>query len=355
MTSAAKIRFCLTAVVCLVASLFCSAQVAAPNLPLFISFQVPNSTDTYPMSVSDSLSVTGYYRDSSQHIHGFVRNSLGEITSFDVPGSLATQPVGIDEAGEIAGIYDVAPGVHRGFIRLPTGQITTFNPAGSVGSTIPTAINASGAVVGMYSTTNVVPPGFGFLRYPNGSIATFGITGSTYVNPQSINTGGEVTGQYFYDGNTQIGGFVRYPNGEITTFDYEQGIVPSGINNTGTVAGWYATTGFHGFVRSAEGELTFFDPPGTLMTQYISINRAGEVAGSYNAKTSTTPSSTLGHGFFRSGDGTIQSFDPPGSVATTPTSINTFGVVAGWYFASTGGAVGFVRMPQADCVCEEPQ
>jgi hypothetical protein len=364
MNSAAKTRFCLTAVVCLLAPLFSSAQATPPaNGPFFISLEVPNSTGTYPMGVNDSLSVAGYYKDASQQIHGFVRLVMGQVTSFDVAGSIMTQPVGINDMGEIAGSYEAASGIQRGFLRLANGTITTFNPSDAQGSTVPTAINASGEIAGVYSTSALTPPSLGFLRYANGSIATFGIAGSTFVNPQSINADGEVTGEYLYDGNTQIGGFVRHANAQITTFHYEQGIVPSGINKNGMVTGWYATTGFHGFLRSAEGVLTSFDPPGTLLTQYISINRAGQVTGSYNVKTSIKPSvkpggstpSILSHGFLRAHDGNMESFDPPGSFQTTPTSINTLGVVTGWYFGSMGQAVGFMRVPQMDCDLVDPQ
>jgi hypothetical protein len=347
-TSFAKIRSCLTAAVCLLAPLFCSAQGSARhNSPFFISFQVPQSTATFPLSINDRLSVTGYYRGADGQLHGFVRHVFGEITSFDVAGSITTLPVGINNAGEITGTYQDAAGVDGGFIRSPEGKITTFNPGGSGGFTTPRAISAGGMVVGQYSTTNSVPPAFGFIRYPDGGMVTFGIAGSTYVNPQSINDAGEITGQYYYQGNTQVGGFVRYPNGEITTFDYAEGIVPLDINQVGTVTGWFGTTGFHGFVRSAKGEITPFDPPGPIQTQYISVSRSGEVAGSY--------SNGLVHGFLRSPQGRILSFDPPGAINTTPTSIDDIGVVTGSYISSSGEMEGFLRIPQFDCDDEDPQ
>jgi hypothetical protein len=347
MTSSAKIQFCLTAAVCMLTPLFCSAQSPArQNGPFFISFQVANSTGTYPLSVNNFLSTTGYYyTGANRQPHAFVRQVFGRVTTFDVPGSINTQPVGINNAGEITGSYQDVAGFDRGFMRSPKGQITTFNPAGSAGSTVPRAINDKGIVVGQYSTTNSYPPGFGFIRYPDGGIVTFGISGSTYVNPQSINDAGEITGQYFYNGNTQVGGFVRYPNGEISTFDTADGIVPLGISEAGTVTGWLATAGLHGFVRSARGVIVPFDPPGTIGTQYVSINRVGEVTGSY----STLPFNGLVHGFLRSPRGKSSSFDAPEAVDTTPTSIDDHGVVAGWYLRATGGAEGFLRIPQFNC------
>jgi hypothetical protein len=346
MTSLAKINIRLAAAVCLLAPLFCTAQEGIThNGPFFVSVEVSGSTGTYPVGINNSLSITGYYKDASQHAHGFVRNLSGRISSFDVTGSILTQPVGINNSGQIAGVYEDASGIQRGFLRSSRGVITTFNPGGTSGSTVPTAINASGAIVGMYSTSSIVPPAFGFLRDPEGGIVTFNIAGSNYVDPQSINASGEIAGEYLYDGDTQIGGFVRSSDGEITTFDYEEGIVPAGINDSGTLAGWYASTAFHGFTRSSQGQLTSFDPPGTLMTQNISINRTGAVTGSYSATSSVAGSRPLNHGFLRTGNGSILSFDPPGSTGTTPTGINDLGVVTGWYFGSTGQAMGFLGLP----------
>jgi hypothetical protein len=346
MTSLAKIHTRLAAAVCLLAPLFCTAQEGIThNGPFFVSVEVSGSTGTYPVGINNSLSITGYYKDASQHSHGFVRNLSGKVSSFDVTGSILTQPVGINDSGEITGIYEDTAGVERGFLRSGCGVITTFNPGGAAGSTVPTAINAGGAIVGMYSTGNIVPPAFGFVRYPDGGIVTFNVAGSNYVNPQSINASGEIAGEYFYDGNSQIGGFVRSASGEIETFEYEEGIVPSGINDSGTLTGWYATTAFHGFVRSSQGQITSFDPPGKLMTQNISINRTGSVTGSYSASSSVPGARASNHGFLRTGNGSILSFDPPGSTGTTPTSINDLGVVTGWYFGSTGQAMGFLGLP----------
>jgi hypothetical protein len=205
-------------------------------------------------------------------------------------------------------------------------------------------------VVGFYTNTNVVPPGFGFIRYPDRGLVTFGISGSSYVNPVSINTAGEIAGQYLYNGNTQIGGFVRCPDGHITTFEYAEGIVPTAINQAGAITGWYGTAGFHGFVRSAKGVITPFDPPGTIQTQYIGINREGVVTGSYLASTTGIEQTGIEHGFLRSPDGRLTTIDPPGSTQTNVTAINDLGVITGSYSgikAPYGGA--FLRIPQYDC------
>jgi hypothetical protein len=343
-TSSARVRFCLTAAVCLLASLFCSAGAATRHHNAFyITFEVPNGFGAFPVGINDSLTVTGYYTDATQRTRSFVRNASGQVTTFAVPGSIYTQPVAINDVGEVAGYYEDVAGATRGFVRSPDGNITRFNPGGSGGSTLPRAINAGGMVVGNYTPSNM-DPGFAFIRYPDGSIVTFGIRGGSYVIPESINAAGEITGTYYYDGNTQVGGFVRCPDGNITTFDYAEGIIPMAINEAGTVAGWFGgTTSFQGFVRSAKGVITPFEFPGQIDVLYISINRAGFVAGSYRMPSDTTES-----GFLRSPDGVITRIDPPRFRITSVVDVNDLGVITGVYSGDAGAGV-FLRIPAFDC------
>lgn len=342
------IRKCLIAAVCMVSPLSGYTQSFQRVGPSFISFQVPDSAGTFPSGVNDALSVTGYYMDANQQSHGFVRYASGQIISFDVLGSVTTDPVGIDAAGEVAGNYQEERGFSSGFVRSPGGEISEFNPAGSGGSTVVTGINATGSITGYYTNTNTIPPAYGFVRRRDGSMITFTIGGSTVVIPENINAAGEITGYYYSDDNTSVGGFIRSPNGDIATFDFDAGIVPESISAAGFITGWYAATEFHGFVRSAEGVITSFDPPGTLLTQYLSINGAGAIAGSYQVQQSLS-STFNSHGFLRSPEGKIVSFDPPGGTQTTATGIEDRGVITGWYYGSTApNASGFLRMPHVD-------
>ena len=109
MISSSKIRSGLTAAVCLLAPLLCAAQQwGGDKHDHLLSFQVPSSTATYPLSINDGRTVTGYYISNSGVTGGFVRSSDGQITTFNVPGSATTVPVGINTAGDITGYYQVA-------------------------------------------------------------------------------------------------------------------------------------------------------------------------------------------------------------------------------------------------------
>jgi hypothetical protein len=68
--------------------------------------------------------VTGWYADSNNVFHGFVRTSLGKFKTFDAPGAgtgawQGTLPVAINPEGMIAGYYTDTKGVVHGFVRSP--------------------------------------------------------------------------------------------------------------------------------------------------------------------------------------------------------------------------------------------
>src|SRR5437868_5840441 len=92
------------------------------------------------------------------------------------------------------------------------------------------------------------------------------------------------------------------PPGSINTF-------PMSINKTGSIAGQYLDSNnvAHGFVRAPDGTITSFDPTGSIETLAYSINARSVIAGSYY-------DGSKNHGFLRAASGRIKTFDPPGSV-----------------------------------------
>jgi hypothetical protein len=68
--------------------------------------------------------VTGWWLDTNNASHGFVRAPDGRITKFDAPGAgtgagQGTTPENINDAGTISGLYVDNSNVTHGFIRLP--------------------------------------------------------------------------------------------------------------------------------------------------------------------------------------------------------------------------------------------
>lgn len=329
-------------ILCLSIALACSAQVLArDHKPFYVSFQVPNSTGTFPTCINNRLTVAGNFTGGSGINHGFVRDISGKIETFDV-GSVDTEVVSINDRGETAGIYEDVLGEERGFVRSRKGAITTFNPGGDNGFTKVTGINEDGMLVGFYATSNSSPT-FGFLRYPDGGIVTFNAPRDASATiPWGLNNRGTTTG-FSSIGENPPGGFVRSLDGYTTTFNYGLGLSPLSINARGEIAGWYLGPGnFLGFVRSSTGKITPFDLPdqGGIETQSIRINAAGDVTGSYQVDENSAV-----HGFIRFCNGKLITFDPPGATFTYSTGIADPGVVTGRYYSHSANPAGFLRIP----------
>jgi probable HAF family extracellular repeat protein len=124
------------------------------------------------------------------------------------------------------------------------------------------------------------------------------------------------------------------PTGSVYTF-------ASGINASGTVAGYYEDSKgvTHGFLRTSDGTITAFDPPGSTLTQVTGINANGDIAGWYRDGGSTFRS------FVRAADGTITKFNPTKGLAPSTIGLNANGMVAGWYAMLGNQKAGFVGAP----------
>jgi hypothetical protein len=218
-------------------------------------------SESGPYTINPAGAITGWYVDSSNVQHGFVRTPDGAITEFDPPNSIYTFPYAINPAGAITGFYiDTTTGNYRGFLRAADG-ITAFDDpnAGSNGGqgegTYPGGITPSGMVSGNYQDSSDVNRGFvGVL----GSFTTFDPPGAgtgafqgTFVG--SSNNPGDITGDYV-DASNAAHGFVRANQGTITTFDVlvTGNTFPIGINPSGAITGYYVDASGvpHGFLRS---------------------------------------------------------------------------------------------------------
>ena len=97
--------------------LTCAAQACALTLCIagfghaayagatIVTFDPSGSVGTYPYGENDLGAITGFYKDSSDLYHGFLRTADGTITSFDVSGTNYTYPRSINGTGVIAGFY----------------------------------------------------------------------------------------------------------------------------------------------------------------------------------------------------------------------------------------------------------
>lgn len=88
------------------------------------AFDPSGAAQTYPWCINNSGRIVGAYIDKRGFSHGFIRTSNGTISRFDVPGAGAintfgsgTTPLGMNAKGEIAGYYTDSNNVQHGFVR----------------------------------------------------------------------------------------------------------------------------------------------------------------------------------------------------------------------------------------------
>lgn len=244
-------------------------------------------TGTRVVNINSAGTIAGWSDDSANTNHIFIRDAHGAITEFYAPGAgqgdgqgtFMPTFYGLNPAGAIVGWYVDSLNVMHGYLRAPDGKFTPFDAPGagtdsSVCAGAPAApgappllvgtqalsLNPEGAVVGQYIDITCVS--HGFLRGADGSITRFDPLGAGTGAGQGTfvvgnNPAGEVTG-YYLDNNNVSHGFVRAKKGELTTFDvpgsgsgYLEGTYPFGDNPAGVIGGYYVDANGvqHGFVR----------------------------------------------------------------------------------------------------------
>jgi hypothetical protein len=376
-----RIRRCLMAAVCILSLLGCVTAGFAQD-HRSISFHVPESTGTYPLSINDAMTVTGYYTTQAGVSNGFVRYEDGNFDTFSVPGSLLTMPVSINTAGTITGYYTVAntqgpvPQIPQGFVRTADGTITTFGNTANTDNDSsfwaqPVAINVAGEIVGNFP--DITFASLAFVRSSTGTVQSFSLSiGASYPTvATSVNAGGSVIGYASSESILFAQGFLWDGQGPppdpfssnftTITVPNSTGTFPTGINAEETIVGCYSSAGvYYDFVRHHDGVYTTLDVPGTVPACVISgrnlgffdvdppaitINDEGAVTGYFtNAAKVTT-------GFFRCRRGNVKTFSHPGATLTMPTSINNLNAITG-YYTKGSETKGFIRLAE---VCHDDE
>ena len=358
----------LVVALCLLASLLSlPRQLRGESQPPLISFQVPDSRATFPLSINEAATVTGYYINNSGVSSGFVRYEDGQIITFDVPGSVATVPVSINTAGDITGYYNLPSDIPQGFVRTPEGKITTFgNPVTTASPSSlwaqPVAINVAGEIIGNYP--DVALASLVFLRSAAGVVLTFSLSlGAHYSTVATgLNAAGAIVGYASSQSLDLAEGFLWSGQGPPPnpgegftpiTVAGSTGTFPTGINAEGTIVGCYAAGGlYYYFVRARDGVVKTLYLPGTVpnciaaftpgfiavVPQTILVNDQGTIIGY------TTNAAQIATAFIRLQDGVVTTFNYPGSKQTIPTSINNCDVITG-YYSQGSEIVGFIREP----------
>jgi hypothetical protein len=156
---------------------------------------------------------------------------------------------------------------------------------------------------------------------------------------------GTVTGVYGAPSG-YFAAFLRGPDGTFTVFLTNVQVAGVYLNKSGTAAGSFPlpSGSMDGFLRATDGVLDYFTVPGSVPLNVSGINDSGAVAGYW----ATDPEfNSGGHGFQRFADGTIGTFDAPGAgtaqfQGTFPRAINNAGAIAGTVVDSSNVAHGFL-------------
>ncbi len=337
------------------------------------------------ISINLEGAVLGFYADSNNVVHTFVCvagcTSPSTFTTFEAPGA-GTADIGANcfvpqtcqgtyafsnnAFGVIAGFYRDSSNVIHGYVTAPPyTTFTTLNePDAGTGAnqgTFATNVNLEGDIAGNYTDASGVSHGF-VTAPPYTTFTSFDPPGSVFTltaEVLGINLEGAVTGTYF-DASGVLHGYVRAANGTITEFNVMgagtgsgQGTEPSGINDLGVIMGPYIDSNgvFHGYVRAANGDVTTFEVPGSGTgsgqgTEPEGNNLFGLITGNY------IDSSGVNHGFVTAPPyTTFTTFDAPGASknpaqeGTIPTTPNLFGEIAGFLQDANGVFHGFLRTP----------
>lgn len=259
--------------------------------------------------------------------------------NIDVPGATATIPSGINNSGAIVGLFLDSNGAFHGYLADKEGTfLNEIHFPGAV-QTEPFGINEKGDIVGSY-----VDDGgafHGFLLH-DGSFATIDFPEAPATFPDDINDQGVIAGAY-QDTLFAFHGFVLDKDGFRTVDDPAQGSLPStqlfSINSKGDILGDFATDEFgifHGAFLLTHGTFIPFTVPGATQGIFaIGLSNSNDVAGSFLGD------NFVQHGFVTDKEEVI-SFDFPGALATAPLQINTSRHTVGIYADRAVNTHGFL-------------
>jgi hypothetical protein len=274
-----------------VAALFATSASAGTLVPVTeVPGSVPHST--IPVGISDNGVVAGSYMGADLSLHGFTGKPDGKkpYFLFDAgAGTNGTQPRAINNQGWVTGYWnanscDSVTDCFE-FEMSPIGDLEPIKMNGNFMTGIVQGINSSGVFVGDYHPPTAPFPdqSNGYSGFQNQYTADITLPFATrHTRPRGINNAGTVVGFFNTPGDISHGFVLQ--SGNVTVIDFpdptQTGTFPEGINDQGWIAGqWTDAAGnSHGFLLNPF--LTTFtdvNVPGATSVQVWNINNAGEV------------------------------------------------------------------------------
>jgi hypothetical protein len=220
----------------------------------YTRFDVSGVKQTAPVASNSAVQIAGYWMDSANVLHGFLRNTDGAVVNGAVPGSRMTDP---QESQLLqADRWRVHRFLERAPRLYPERRRRLYDlhfPAGKTNASV--RINDAGVVAGYYYGSDYVFTGY--VRATNGTISTFTMPG-TRTSVAGINQAGSIVGGYG-GANGLRRDFLRRPDGATVSLEYpgantiHSTTFASAINQSGVIIGHYqintiTNTVTHGFI-----------------------------------------------------------------------------------------------------------
>jgi len=247
-------------------------------------------------------------------------------------------PGGINDYRTVVGAAENSNGLSQGFTRWSSGALSFYGAktSGIVVDTFFSDRNNNGVTIGLAG-----PAGTPFSL--KGStfkalVMRIGTNTHTTFAPARVNNWGTVVGYYLGSGGANHG-FKRWSTGKAIALNFPGAseTFPLGINDHGTIVGWYSNTlapheQRHGFIYHS-GQWAKLDyPSSTLQTALAGIDNAGVIIGS-------TIAGSFLHASFIYENGAFKNVAPPNS--KFPTNITGISLVRG-LITGTSGSGGFI-------------
>jgi len=251
----------------------------------FITLDVYGSTNAVADGINDDGLVSGYYEDSSSVYHGFVWRD-GVLTKVDHPGAGYTKLYSLNNRDVVIGLYGNSSGTKehtvtysaqsRTWTELPDIAGYPYNEGYGIndeGVAVGNAFTSSGSSVAWI--WDPTARSYSFFTVPGAAEYT--------TSPSGLNDKGQVAG-YFADASGAYHGFLK-EYGTYTTIDVPGASYTflDGLNNSGIIQGqiYDAAGAAEGVVATSGGVFTIVNYPDAANTAVVSINDHGDVSGSY--------------------------------------------------------------------------
>jgi hypothetical protein len=259
-------------------------------------------------------------------------------TKITIPG-FGVYPTAINATGTVLGNYYDSSFQEHGFI-YKNGAVTTFDPPGSIGTT-PAGINAAGEIVGSYQDQNYTQHGFILVISSTGAqkFTSVDYAGSPGFAFTGIDNAGLLLGNASGPDNAQL--LVRYAKGSFTTLISSNNPTVYSVSAFGNIAGAYEIfpTG-----QPFPNLAAFVDVGGT-QTQISLPNAVNSVAYSINTKGTAVGYSANSSGVlsgFMFSHGVVTTVTAPNSVSSYLTGINAAGWSVGVAFDSSNKETSYL-------------